>query len=149
MVYCVVIVIVIIHKNTSRRTSHYTYTYNRPDWHYTDFLAVFNSFCSFLANVNSSSCSLFVIDGPSVVCRLSSVCLSVCLSSVTRGLSSHPSGGEYSPPEKFYSPPNKTLLTPPQGWCTIRYARSLKDWELLHNWLSADLVTVYYRRITD
>ena len=33
----------------------------------------------FLANVNSSSCSLFVIDGPSV----SVVCLSVCLSSVT------------------------------------------------------------------
>ena len=31
----------------------------------------------FLANVNSSSCSLYVIDGPSVVCRLSSVCLSV------------------------------------------------------------------------
>ena len=27
-----------------------------------------------LANVNSSSCSLYVIDGPSVVCRLSSVC---------------------------------------------------------------------------
>ena len=27
----------------------------------------------FLANVNSSSCSLYVIDGPSVVCRLSSV----------------------------------------------------------------------------
>ena len=30
---------------------------------------------SFLANVNSSSCSLYVIDGPSV-CRLSVVCLS-------------------------------------------------------------------------
>jgi len=28
----------------------------------------------FLANMNSSSCSLFVIDGPSVVCRLSVVC---------------------------------------------------------------------------
>jgi len=39
------------------------------------------SFCSFLslsflANVNSSSCSLYVIVGPSVVCRLSVVCLS-------------------------------------------------------------------------
>ena len=32
-----------------------------------------------LANVNSSSCSLYVIVRPSVVCRLSSVCLSsVC-----------------------------------------------------------------------
>ena len=28
----------------------------------------------FLANVNSSSCSLYVIDSPSVVCRLSVVC---------------------------------------------------------------------------
>ena len=33
----------------------------------------------------------------------------------SRGLSSHPSGGEYSPPEKFYSPPNQALLTPPSG----------------------------------
>jgi len=32
--------------------------------------------CQILANMNSSSCSLYVIDGPSV-------CLSVCLSSVT------------------------------------------------------------------
>ena len=32
----------------------------------------------FLANENSSSCSLYVIGSPSVVCRLSSVCLSVC-----------------------------------------------------------------------
>ena len=31
-------------------------------------------FVQFLANVNSSSCSLYVIVGPSVVCRLSSVC---------------------------------------------------------------------------
>jgi len=35
----------------------------------------------FLANVNSSSCSLYVVVRPSVVCRLSSV---VCLSSVCR-----------------------------------------------------------------
>ena len=41
--------------------------------------------CQILANVNSSSRSLYVISGPSVVCRLSVVCLSsVCrLSSVT------------------------------------------------------------------
>ena len=37
---------------------------------------VVTEFALFLANVNSSSCSLFVIDGPSV-CRLSVVCLSV------------------------------------------------------------------------
>ena len=30
------------------------------------------SIVEFLANVNSSSCSLYVIDGPSVVCRLKS-----------------------------------------------------------------------------
>jgi len=36
-----------------------------------------------LANVNSSSRSLYVIVRPSVVCRLSYVCLSVCRLSVT------------------------------------------------------------------
>jgi len=36
----------------------------------------------FLANVNSCSCSLYVVVRPSVVCRLFVVCLSVCLYNV-------------------------------------------------------------------
>ena len=39
-------------------------------------LSIHRNLPPFLANVNSSSCSLYVIDGPSV-CRLSVVCLSV------------------------------------------------------------------------
>ena len=39
----------------------------------------------FLANVNSSSCSLYVIDGPSV-CRLSVVSLSVTLVHPTQAI---------------------------------------------------------------
>jgi len=44
----------------------------------SNFIAIQPSiivFCSFLANVNSCSCSLYVVVRPSVVCRLSVVCL--------------------------------------------------------------------------
>ena len=64
----------------------------------------------FLANVNSSSCSLYVIVGPSVVCRLSVVCLSVCrLSSVVCRLSSvvcdvrAPYSDDWNFPQCFYA----------------------------------------------
>jgi len=76
-----------------------------------------------------------------------------CHDEYIRGLSSHPIGGlpyggilpwESTPLLKNFTPPI-TVNSPHQGWCTIRYVRCLKDWELLHNCLSADLVTVYYR----
>ena len=44
----------------------------------------------------------------------------------TRGLSSHPIGGS-TPLLKNSTPPNQALLTPPQGWCTMRYVCCLKD----------------------
>ena len=61
------------------------YTMNHKKGGSTLFIITLENLNRFLANVNSSSRSLYVIDGPSVVCRLSVVCLPsvVCLSSVT------------------------------------------------------------------
>ena len=48
----------------------YQFTWKRK----SKILLTLGLLLQFLANVNSSSCSLYVIVGPSVVCRLSVVC---------------------------------------------------------------------------
>ena len=68
--------------NSSTCKFHYLQIHNTINRSYNPCLLVkflWTSDQSFLANVNSSSCSLYVVVRPSVVCRLSSV---VCLSSV-------------------------------------------------------------------
>ena len=62
-----------------------------------------------------------------------------------QGFIQPPQRGGVLPSWKILLPPNQALLTPPSGvvYHKIAYMRCLKDWELLHNCLSADLVAVY------